>query len=101
VAASLLVLSAAHARPSGVALALVSGVVTSGIGYVLWYAALRHLSTAQASLLQLTVPALAAAAGVVFLEERWTTRLTMATALILGGVAVAVRRDRKSTDAGD
>jgi len=82
-----------HAR--GVVLALVSGVVTSGLGYVLWYAALRGLTTTQASVVQLLVPVIAAAGGVALLSERVTARLALASVLILGGVALAVvRRER-------
>lgn len=85
-------LPAARLTGAGVGLALVSGVVTSGLGYALWYRALRGLTTAQASIVQLTVPAIAAAGGVVFLAETITLRLLVASALILGGVAVAVGR---------
>lgn len=74
----------------GIALALVSGVVTSGLGYALWYRALRGLTTTQASVVQLTVPALAAMAGVAFLAEELSVRLLVASALILGGVGLAV-----------
>ncbi|MCG8584352.1 MAG: DMT family transporter [Pirellulales bacterium] len=85
----------------GVLLALVSGVITSGLGYVLWYQALRGLTTTQASIAQLLVPVVAAFGGVVFLAEEISTRLVVASALILGGVALAIlrrgTRDGKST----
>jgi drug/metabolite transporter (DMT)-like permease len=71
-------------------LALVSGSITSGLGYVLWYKALRGLTTTQASLVQLLVPVLAAFGGVAFLAEQVSLRLIGASALILGGVALAV-----------
>ena len=87
-------LSSAHLAPFGMALALISGVITSGLGYVLWYKALRELSTTQASVAQLLVPVLAAFGGVVFLSERMSVRLVVASALILGGVALALlKRD--------
>lgn len=79
----------------GIALALVSGAVTSGLGYVLWYRVLRGLSTTKASILQLTVPVIAAIGGVAFLGELVSTRMLIASALVLGGVAVAVTRSRK------
>lgn len=87
-----------HASSKGVALALASGVVTSGVGYVIWYRALRGLHVAQASVLQLVVPVLAAAAGVGLLGEALSPRLAVASLLILGGVAVAVwpRRTARS-----
>lgn len=91
VAAAVLVASAwFHWSPAGVGLALVSGVVTSGLGYVIWYAALPALTTTQASVLQLLVPVLAAAAGAVALDEPVTLRLVLASLMILGGVAITV-----------
>lgn len=77
-------------RTAGVVLALVSGAVTSGLGYVLWYRALRGLSTTQAAVVQLLVPILAALGGVMFLSEQVSTRLVLAAAMVLGGVLVAV-----------
>jgi drug/metabolite transporter (DMT)-like permease len=77
-------------KPLGAMLALVFGVVTSGLGYVLWYAALRGLGASRAGVVQLAVPVLAALGGVVFLSERMTARLVVASALVLGGVALAV-----------
>lgn len=79
-----------HATPRGVLLAVASGALTSGLGYVIWYAALRGLTATTAGIVQLAVPALAAAGGVLFLGERATARLGLAGALILGGVALAV-----------
>ena len=79
-----------HALPSGVALAACSGVLASGVGYSLWYAALPHLSATRAAILQLSVPALAAAAAIVLLGEPLVPRLAVAGAVILGGVALAV-----------
>ena len=82
-------------QPFGIVLALMSGVVTSGLGYVLWYRVLRDLTTTQASVVQLTVPVLAGFGGVMFLAEQVSGRLIAASALILGGVAVAVLRSQK------
>ncbi len=73
----------------GAMLALISGVVTSGLGYVLWYKALRGLTTTQASVVQLLVPVLAALGGVAVLAESLSLRLVIGSALILGGVALA------------
>jgi drug/metabolite transporter (DMT)-like permease len=81
----------------GVALAVASGALASALGYVVWYAALRGLTTTRAAIVQLSVPALAAAGGVVFLAETITLRLLLASALILGGIALAlVARDRRA-----
>ena len=90
--ASAVTFSSAHLEPSGILLALISGIVTSGLGYVLWYKALRSLTTTQASVVQLLVPVLAAFGGVAFLSEQVSVRLISASALILGGVALAVSK---------
>jgi drug/metabolite transporter (DMT)-like permease len=76
----------------GAVLALVSGAFTSGLGYVIWYAALRGLSAARAAVVQLSVPVIAAAGGVVFSAETISWRLVTSAALILGGIALAIRR---------
>jgi drug/metabolite transporter (DMT)-like permease len=74
----------------GVGLAVLSGALASGLGYVGWYAALPGLTRARAGIVQLAVPALAALGGVAFLGERPTVRLVASAALILGGVGLAV-----------
>jgi drug/metabolite transporter (DMT)-like permease len=76
----------------GVLLALISGSITSGLGYVIWYAALSGLTAARAAVVQLSVPVLAAGGGVIVLGEVVTTRLLVAALLILGGIALAIRR---------
>lgn len=87
---SVLVLPRIHAEPAGIVLALLSGALASGLGYVAWYAALRHLSAMRASVLQLAPPPIAAAAGVVLLGETVTLRLLLSTILVLGGIALAI-----------
>jgi drug/metabolite transporter (DMT)-like permease len=82
--------SSAHASRRGLLLAAVSGAAASGAGYAIWYAALPRLAATTAAAVQLAVPALAAAGGVVFLGEKMTARLLLASAAILGGVALAV-----------
>ena len=74
----------------GLELAMISGAITSGLGYVIWYMALRGLTASRAAIVQLTVPVLAAFAGVLFLGEQMTVRLALAGAAILGGVALAL-----------
>lgn len=81
----------AHADASGVGLALVSGALTSGLGYVVWYAALRGLSALRAAVIQLSVPVLAACGGTLWLGEPFTARLALAVAAILGGIALVLR----------
>ena len=71
-------------------LAAISGAITSGLGYVLWYHVLKSLSATRAAISQLSVPALAAIGGVLFLAEPVTPIFLIASVLILGGVAFAV-----------
>jgi drug/metabolite transporter (DMT)-like permease len=87
---SLATLPSFHAEARGVVFAVVSGAFTSGLGYVVWYAALRGLTGMQAAVVQLAVPVLAAAGGVLFLAERISLRLLLATVLVLGGIALAI-----------
>ena len=88
-----LAFSGTHWKPQGILLALISGVLTSGLGYVLWYKVLPSLTMTQASVLQLLVPVLAAFAGVAFLSEQPSARLITSSVMILGGVAwVVIRR---------
>jgi len=78
----------------GAALAIASGAVASGLGYSMWNMVLPHLRASTAAVLQLSVPALAAAGGVALLGERLTLRLVVCGSAILGGVALAVFRSR-------
>jgi drug/metabolite transporter (DMT)-like permease len=70
--------------------------VTSGLGYMIWYRALSGLTAVQAASVQLSVPVLAAAGGVVFLGEVLTLRLVAAASLILGGIALAIVQHARS-----
>lgn len=79
-----------HAETAGVIYALASGALASGLGYVIWYAALKGLTATRAAIVQLSVPALAAFGGVLLLDETVTSRLLIASGAILGGVALAV-----------
>lgn len=72
----------------GILLAIVSGTVTSGLGYAIWYAAINGLSITQAAVLQLTVPIIAAFGGVLFTNEAITTDLIISSILVLGGILV-------------
>lgn len=73
-----------------VLLAVISGAVTSGLGYTLWYALLPKIPGSVAAVAQLTVPVIAMAGGMIFLEEVLTVRFVFAALLVLGGVAVSV-----------
>lgn len=88
-ATSLLLFSRIGITLEGVALAAVSGALTSGLGYVVWYAALPGLTTTRAATLQLSVPILTATLGVVFISEAITQRLVFASIAVLGGIGLA------------
>jgi drug/metabolite transporter (DMT)-like permease len=79
-----------HLETAGVLYALASGALASGLGYVVWYAALKGLTATRAAIVQLCVPVLAAFGGVLLLDESVTPRLLIASCVILGGVALAV-----------
>ena len=79
-----------HYTAQGMALAIVSGGVTSGVGYTIWYSALKKLTTTQAAVAQLSVPVLAALGGVLFMAEVITLRLSIASFMILGGILLVV-----------
>jgi drug/metabolite transporter (DMT)-like permease len=83
-------LSQIHISSRGLILAVLSGAIASGVGYTIWYAALKHHSTTRAAVLQLSVPVIAAFGGVTLLSEAMTTRLLIASALILGGIAMTI-----------
>lgn len=82
-----------HLTRAGVLLAVVSGAVTSGLGYVVWYRALRHVTGIGAALVQLATPVLTAVAGVFFLGEVLGLRLVVAGVMVLGGIWAGVRSD--------
>lgn len=85
----------ARADAAGIVLAVVSGAVTSGVGYALWYTALRELTAMRAATVQLSVPLITAVGAVVFLAEPVTWRLVLASVAILGGIALVLARRAK------
>ena len=86
----LITLSISQITTYGVILAIASGAITSGMGYALWYRVLPKLTATRASIVQLTVPIVAGIGGLVFLAEPLTFRFVLASALILGGVAISI-----------
>ena len=84
---------------AGVLYAVVSGGLASGVGYALWYAALPGLKSTTAATVQLSVPVLAAAGGVIFLGEPITLRLLLSSAGILGGIALVIMSRKRFDDA--
>ncbi|MEM9124617.1 MAG: DMT family transporter [Pseudomonadota bacterium] len=79
----------------GYVLAAVSGGVTSGLGYALWYRVLPQLAPSVAAVVQLSVPVIAILAGVAVLDETASTRLILGAGLVLGGIALAVLRRKR------
>jgi len=82
--------SDAHLTSKGVTLAIVSGTLASGIGYVIWYSALPKLSRTTAATVQLSVPVIAAFGGVLLLSEPVTLRLLIASLVVLGGIYLTI-----------
>lgn len=74
----------------GLAYAVVSGAITSGLGYVIWYAAVPRLRAATAATVQLSVPVIAAVGGTAWLGEDLTLRLALSAAAVLGGIALVI-----------
>jgi drug/metabolite transporter (DMT)-like permease len=75
---------------AGLGYAVLSGAIASGLGYVIWYSALPELKAASAATVQLSVPVLAAAGGILFLSESITLRFLLASIAVLGGIALVV-----------
>lgn len=90
VAVSVIALPQFSVQREGVILAVTSGAIASGMGYVVWYQALTGLTATRAAIVQLLVPILAALGGVMFLAEPISLRLALATVTVLGGIALAL-----------
>jgi drug/metabolite transporter (DMT)-like permease len=93
-ALSLAVASRTSVDHTGALYAVASGAVTSGLGYVVWYAVLPSFKAATAAVIQLSVPAIAALGGVILLAEPLSNRLMIASVTILGGIALTILRPR-------
>ena len=84
-----------QASARGIVLATISGALASGVGYAVWYAALPGLTATGAAVLQLLVPILAASGAMIWLGEQVSLRFVLASAAILGGLALTVRAARR------
>ncbi len=91
---SVAMLASATLDAAGIVYAIASGALTSGVGYAIWYAALRGLKATTAATVQLSVPVIAAVGGIMLLGEPVTLRLLGASVAVLGGVALVVLRSR-------
>lgn len=89
---SLLFLQEFQVSGRGLLLAVLSGSVTSGLGYVIWFAALKNLTASRAATVQLSVPAIAAIGGLFVLSEPITLRLILASIATLGGIAIVLKQ---------
>jgi drug/metabolite transporter (DMT)-like permease len=87
---SVIFIPAFHLSNRGIVLAILSGAITSGIGYTVWYAALKHHTATRAAVLQLSVPVLTAVIGILLLAEVASVQLAVSAALILGGIALTI-----------
>lgn len=87
---SLILISTIKINPIGIMLATISGAITSGIGYVIWYAALQKLNITSAAVVQLTVPIIAAIGGGVFLNDVISLRLIEASVATLSGIGLVL-----------
>jgi drug/metabolite transporter (DMT)-like permease len=96
VALSVLLIRYVSLNSTGVWYAIASGALTSGIGYAIWYTALPALRATQAASVQLSVPVIAAMGGIVFLGETLSLRLVFASAAILGGIALVIKKKNSS-----
>lgn len=93
-----LLLESIHVTLQGVMLAVASGAIASGCGYVLWYQVMQKLTLLQAAVSQLSVPAIALVLGAALLSEPLTTHSIITSAIILGGIAlVFLSRSQKLT----
>ena len=84
----LLLFGGLHTNGWGIALAFVSGALTSGLGYALWYRVLPRLAPQTAAVVQLSVPIIAIVAGAMLLGEAVGGRLVLAATLVLSGIAL-------------
>lgn len=91
-------LTSANIDSAGVAYAVTSGAITSGLGYVIWYAALPGLTATGAATVQLSAPVIAALGGILFLNESLTLRFVFSAIAVLGGIALVVTTEKARVD---
>jgi drug/metabolite transporter (DMT)-like permease len=96
---SVVMLPKMHLDSLGATYAVISGAITSGLGYVIWYAALAGLRAASAATVQLSVPVLAATGGILLLGEPITLRYAIASIAVLGGIFLVVIEKRSASSA--
>src|SRR5262249_54000437 len=87
--------SDARATGRGLLIAVIAGGITSGLGYAIWYRALRGLTATTAAVLQLSVPVIAAGGAVALLDEPLSPRLGVAAVAVIGGVSLVLSQRRR------
>lgn len=97
IALSLLMIAHIAWDSAGIWYAIMSGALTSGIGYAIWYKALPALKATQAATVQLSVPVIAAIGGIILLGEPLTLRLVLASIAIISGIALVILERKKSS----
>jgi drug/metabolite transporter (DMT)-like permease len=93
---SIIMIRQARLDSVGLVYALISGAITSGLGYVIWYLALSDLKASSAATVQLSVPVLAATGGILLLGEPITLRYIIASIAVLGGIFLVVIERQRS-----
>jgi drug/metabolite transporter (DMT)-like permease len=94
---SVLMVPQMHLDSLGATYAIISGAITSGLGYVIWYAALPDLKAASAATVQLSVPVIAATGGILLLAEPITLRYAIASLAVLGGIFLVIIERRPAS----
>jgi drug/metabolite transporter (DMT)-like permease len=92
---SVVMLRSVSLDAAGIAYAIISGALASGVGYAIWYSALPALKASAAATVQLSVPVLAAGGGIILLSEHVTLRLALASIAVLGGIALVILERRR------
>ena len=98
-ALSLLMVTQISWDSDGIFYAIMSGALTSGIGYAIWYRALPALKATQAATVQLSVPVIAAIGGIILLNEPITLRVILASIAIISGIALVILEKKKTNNA--
>src|SRR4029450_2219248 len=94
---SIILLAQARLDHTGIFYAVVSGAITSGLGYVIWYSALPGVKASSAATVQLSVPVLAATGGILLLGEPIILRYVLASVAVLGGIFLVIIEKRQPT----
>lgn len=93
---SVLAIGSMHVTLRGGAYAIASGSIASGVGYVIWFAAVKRIRATTAATVQLAVPVVAALGGAILLDEDVTLRILVASAATLGGIWLVLSQRAKA-----